>query len=342
MLTALLPEEVRGGSLGYVATFAALGVALGPAAGGFLTAFGRWRRIFLSTSRCASWPPCSGYGPSPASFPGPRPALTFAALASLVLVLNEGERAGWHSPPHPGRVRMCNRGRRAASGPGVAASRPDHRSHRSLEPTRHPGQHRRLPGDGGVHRGGLSPPLLPGTGGGCRDRDGGADPDGPLAGDDGGGTGGGCHLGSPGGVRPVCVAATLLCTGAFFLFSGLQVGSGLPFLLGSLALMGAGVGAFIPPNSTLILGWSPPEKRGLTSSMMMTVRDLGGGLRDRRLPDRLCPGTRRVTGRNRLRFPDSRVPGGVWGGDDARSRGGCRIGRRPVTAIVIGATPPRT
>lgn len=62
------------------------------------------------------------------------------------------------------------------------------------------------------------------------------------------------------GVRPVCVAATLLCTGAFFLFSGLSAGSGFSFLPGSLALMGAGVGAFIPPNSSLILGWSPPGR----------------------------------------------------------------------------------
>lgn len=282
MVTASLPEEVRGRSLGYVATFAALGVALGPAVGGFLTAWGSWRWIFFVNVPVGILATALGIRVLPRLRPRPRPGpfdragavLVFVVLASLVLALNSGEQAGWLSPPIL-----------AAFGCAAIAavllvvrerSHPDPIVDPAFFRSRHfvlaniaaflvmvvyTGAIFLLPfylelvegfgtGTAGVI---LMVPSLVMMGAG------------PVAG----------ALSDRAGVRPVCVAATLLCTGAFFLLSGLHAGSGLPFLLGSLALMGAGVGAFIPPNSSLILGWSPAGSRGGASSMMMTVRDMG-------------------------------------------------------------------
>ncbi len=47
VITAYLPESVRGRSLGYLITFSAIGFALGPGIGGLLTAYAGWRWIFF-------------------------------------------------------------------------------------------------------------------------------------------------------------------------------------------------------------------------------------------------------------------------------------------------------
>ena len=47
VITAYLPESVRGRSLGYLITFSAIGFALGPGIGGLLTTYAGWRWIFF-------------------------------------------------------------------------------------------------------------------------------------------------------------------------------------------------------------------------------------------------------------------------------------------------------
>jgi MFS family permease len=68
------------------------------------------------------------------------------------------------------------------------------------------------------------------------------------------------------GSRKICLLATGIMAISFFLFSLLGDASAFWFLLSSLALMGAGIGIF------------PPEMEGVSSSVMMTIRNGGAVL----------------------------------------------------------------
>ncbi|MGA9099658.1 MAG: MFS transporter [Methanotrichaceae archaeon] len=47
MISAILPQEIRGRSMGYLSIAAAMGIALGPGIGGYLTTYLSWRSIFF-------------------------------------------------------------------------------------------------------------------------------------------------------------------------------------------------------------------------------------------------------------------------------------------------------
>lgn len=80
------------------------------------------------------------------------------------------------------------------------------------------------------------------------------------------------------GSRWLCTIGMFLCTGAFFMFSSLHGSSSVSFIAVSLAWFGLTAGLFMAPNSSLVMGEAPQEKQGIASGVMMLVRHGGGVL----------------------------------------------------------------
>jgi EmrB/QacA subfamily drug resistance transporter len=60
-----------------------------------------------------------------------------------------------------------------------------------------------------------------------------------------------------------------------FMFSGLQVDSSNLFIIGSLILVGIGIGTFSTPNSSAIMGSVHESQRAVTSGILATNRNIG-------------------------------------------------------------------
>lgn len=106
MVTAYIPMDQKGKAMGVVMTLAALGMALGPSIGGFLTQYLSWNWIFyinvpvgiVAVLLGAKVIPASKGAGSLAGFDRAGSALVFLGLASLLFVVSEGENMGWTSP----------------------------------------------------------------------------------------------------------------------------------------------------------------------------------------------------------------------------------------------------
>ncbi|HUH79045.1 MAG TPA: MFS transporter [Methanoregula sp.] len=107
MITAYIPMEQKGKAMGIVMTLAALGTALGPTIGGFLTQDLSWHWIFLvnvpvgivAVLLGAKVIPEAVGRERPGRFDGAGAGLVFAGLAALLFVVSEGPVLGWTSPP---------------------------------------------------------------------------------------------------------------------------------------------------------------------------------------------------------------------------------------------------
>jgi EmrB/QacA subfamily drug resistance transporter len=106
MITAYIPMSHKGKAMGIVITMAALGTALGPTIGGFLTQYFSWHAIFfinipvgiVAVLLGARVIPKDLGGKALAGFDTTGAALVFAGFASLLYVVSEGETLGWTSP----------------------------------------------------------------------------------------------------------------------------------------------------------------------------------------------------------------------------------------------------
>ena len=106
MITAYIPMDQRGKAMGIVMTLAALGTALGPTIGGFLTQYFSWHAIFyinvpvgiVAVLLGAAVIPEAVGREKPAGFDTAGAGLVFVGLASLLFVVSEGEGLGWTSP----------------------------------------------------------------------------------------------------------------------------------------------------------------------------------------------------------------------------------------------------
>jgi len=106
MITAYIPMEQKGKAMGVVMTLAALGTALGPSIGGFLTQYISWHWIFyinipvgiFAVLLGAKVIPKAAAKGSLAGFDRAGATLVFVGLASLLFVVSEGQRYGWTSP----------------------------------------------------------------------------------------------------------------------------------------------------------------------------------------------------------------------------------------------------
>jgi EmrB/QacA subfamily drug resistance transporter len=104
IISAFLPQAIRGRALGYVMASASVGLALGPVIGGFLTVYFGWRWIFLVNAPIGVVAILIGHKALPQDQPSTKGSfdflgagLIFASLALFIYGLNQGTELGWGS-----------------------------------------------------------------------------------------------------------------------------------------------------------------------------------------------------------------------------------------------------
>lgn len=104
IVSAFLPQAIRGRALGYVMASASIGIAIGPVIGGFLTVYLGWRWIFLVNVPLGIVAALIGYKALPRDHPPTRGSydllgagLIFSSLAMIIYGLNQGSELGWGS-----------------------------------------------------------------------------------------------------------------------------------------------------------------------------------------------------------------------------------------------------
>jgi len=286
MVTVFLPPEIRGKALGIVATFASLGIAMGPPIGGLLTSFLSWRWIFFINIPVGIVAILIGKAVLPESEPMPGPSgqkasfdllgagLVFLSLFGLIFGMNMGGELGWTSPAIAASligsivlaaVFVLRESR--FSEPLVDLKLFKNRSFTSANGAvllvmlvyggavfLFPFYLEYVKGLGTEVAGlilmvpSVATIIVASRAGALSDR-----------------------IGS----RKICVAATLMCAAGFYLLSFLDAESSRAFIFFALVILGLSLGMFLPPNSNLVMAQSPAEKCGVASSLMMTARNVG-------------------------------------------------------------------
>ena len=285
MVSAYLPEKMRGRALGYVTTVASLGIAIGPVVGGMINQYWSWRGIFFINVPVGiigvffgmMFLPRIAPDDSGKKFDLPGAALIFLTLFALLYALNMGHEFGFTS----GRI-LASFGAAVVFGTLFIWQEA-----RSRDPLIHLALFRNATFTMANLAGGLMAAVFTGaififpfylelmreisvSGTGIIM----LVPSllmmlsGPVAG----------HLADRGGSRSITMISILFMVMAFSMFFLLGKVEVLWFLILSLALMGAGIGAFLPPASRMILGSSPPSMEGISSGIMMTIRNCGSVL----------------------------------------------------------------
>jgi EmrB/QacA subfamily drug resistance transporter len=279
-----LPRSERGKGLGVVAMFASLGIALGPALGGFITTYLSWHWIFFVNIpvgiagffialRTVPQHPL----PEGQRFDYQGAVLIFFALLGFLLVLNQGAALGWSSLPILA----------ALAGAVVFSALFIHRERSIPYGVFNIGLFRvrdfSLANMASmmvmlVFTGALF--LLPFYLEYVR----GLPPDiagliltipsaaiflaGPLFG----------ALSDRIGPRVPSAFSTVALALGFIFIARPGVSGGDPLLYGGLILLGLGVGGFIPANSVQIMSLAPERETGSVSSMLLTLRNMGSAL----------------------------------------------------------------
>jgi EmrB/QacA subfamily drug resistance transporter len=281
ILTLAFPPTQRGRALGLQATMTYLGLSAGPPLGGLLAARFGWRAIFFVNLPVG----VLGYALAHATLPRDRPAgagprfdvagaaLFFVGLTGLLLALDQGHAWGWTSPLTVGLL--------AASVAVLAAfvaverRRPDPMLDLSLFRKRaftgsvfgavasYVGEYavlflvpfylldRGLP----VQHAGMVlaalPLLMMVTA--------------PFSG----------TLSDRLGARGLTVGGMSVLTAGLALLA--QAGAATPLweVVAALAVCGLGLGLFIAPNNSRMLGAAPPHRRGIASGVLSAARNVG-------------------------------------------------------------------
>jgi EmrB/QacA subfamily drug resistance transporter len=281
ILTLSFPPTQRGRALGLQATMTYLGLSAGPPLGGLLAAHFGWRAIFFVNVPVG----VLGYALAHATIPRDRPggaaprfdlagaALFFLGLTSLLLALDQGHAWGWGSP----LTVSVLAGSLAALAAFVAVER--RRAHPMLDlslfRTRaftgsvfgavasYVGEYailflvpfylldRGLP----VQHAGLVlsalPLLMMVTA--------------PFSG----------TLSDRLGSRGLTVAGMSVLTAGLALLAQAEAATPLWKVIAALAVCGLGLGLFIAPNNSRMLGAAPPHRRGIASGVLSAARNVG-------------------------------------------------------------------
>jgi DHA2 family metal-tetracycline-proton antiporter-like MFS transporter len=286
MITMYLPGEVRGKSLGIMATFVSVGVATGPVLGGFLSQYLSWHWIFFINIPVGIIALILGKFIIPRDICTPSrderfdalgAGLLFAALGTLLLVINMCTTLGWTSPPIIG----CAVTSLVLFGAFIAWERRCPAPlidltffyKRNYTLANFAALFAMLLVTGTSF---IMPFFLEGLKGLSTSMAGlmlmvpalALMVMGPVAG----------ALSDRIGSRRLCLAAAACYVASNLLFMQMTEATGFTFILLTLALNGTAAGLFIPPNFNLILGLSPRGREGVVSSIAMTMRNIGSAL----------------------------------------------------------------
>ena len=77
------------------------------------------------------------------------------------------------------------------------------------------------------------------------------------------------------GSRPLALAGSLICAGAFYTMTQLNIFSSAYDVIWRLGLLGIGTAIFQSPNNRAIMNFTPKKDSGSTSSIVVTMRNLG-------------------------------------------------------------------
>ena len=283
IIASSVPREQLGRAIGVQGAAQALGLSLGPMVGGFLIGIGGWRLIFLINVPVGVIGTVLGWFLIPRSrelagrtrFDWWGLGLFFPAVCGLLLALSFGHDHGWASPVVVGGLTAAVvlgaaflRRERATSGPMI-----------DLELFRRPAFSAGI-GSGllsylvlfgalfvvpfflesALHlspaRAGLELTAIPLALGLAA----------PLAG----------RAADRLGARPLTVGGMALCAASLSAMALSHAATGA--VVAELAALGAGLGAFTPPNNAAIMGAAPRAHSGMASGVLNMTRGLGTAL----------------------------------------------------------------
>jgi len=286
MIAVYLPKQIRGWALGMLSTFAALGVAVGPVLGGYLTEYLSWHWIFfvnIPVGICAIllgrmvMPYDHPHEKSQCSFDLPGALLLFVALGSFIFTISLGKSLGYgstlilstatifilgtaaflycesHVPDPLIRLTLFKNRDYSLGNTGLLCVFILYLGTSFLMPF-YLEEGRGFTTDiSGLFM--LVPALAlivtSSVAGRISDR-----------------------IGS----RILCIAAGLCFIGTMFLFTTLSVTTPLIIVVANLILFGCSVGLFIAPNFKLLMSHAPQGEEGVISSLAMTVRNTGASI----------------------------------------------------------------
>jgi len=285
LLTFYLPSELKGKALGLYATFQGLGLALGPAIGGYINSHFNWRGNFIIIIPLAlvimaaalKIVPSKQSKPSSTRFDFAGALLLLIFLASLLYAVNSGTKTGWNNPviiaclisaavsfllfyrqerriPYPildfGLFKNLNFSFAVgASFLGLSLNM----GFTFLFPF-----YLQMLKNLDISRSGLLmmiPSLMMMILA-------------PIAG----------ALSDRIGPRKVCLFGMLVATTSFVIFSFLDLASGMIHISLSLACLGTGMGFFIAPNSKQVMTNAPADKQGIASGVYKIALNAGSSI----------------------------------------------------------------
>ncbi|MFA4877094.1 MAG: MFS transporter [Methanoregula sp.] len=286
MIALYLPRERRGWALGMLSTFAAIGIAVGPVMGGYLTEYLSWHWIFLVNIPVGIGAILLGRMVMPEDHPvtSPRSAfdlagagLLFLALSSFIFTISMGRTFGYSSPiilatavlfilgtggflyreshvPDPLiRLPLFRNRDYTLGNVGLLCVFTLYLGSSFLMPF-YLEQGRGFTTDiAGLFM--LVPAIAlivtSSVAGRVSDR-----------------------IGS----RLLCILSGFCFIGAMLLFTTLSTGTPLPLLILNLILFGCSIGLFVAPNFRLLMSHAPHGEEGVISSLAMTVRNTGSSI----------------------------------------------------------------
>ncbi|HUZ35139.1 MAG TPA: DHA2 family efflux MFS transporter permease subunit [Streptosporangiaceae bacterium] len=283
IIAGAVPRERLGRAIGVQGGAQALGLALGPAAGGLLISLGGWRLIFFVNvpvgliGTVLAWflIPRSRHLAARARFDWAGLGIFLPATCALLLAISYGDHDGWASLPITGGFTVAV----------LLLAAFIVRERRAPAPMLDLSLLRRVPFTAGIASGLLSylvlfgiltvvpfyleialhaPPASAGLqllvvplGVGLTA---------PIAG----------RLADRVGARPLTVGG-MTVTALMLIVTTLVHAHPMVFLL-ALAAAGIGLGAFTPPNNAAIMGAAPPHQTGMASGILNMTRGLGTSL----------------------------------------------------------------
>ncbi len=286
MIAIYLPKQIRGWALGMLSTFAAIGIAVGPVLGGYLTEYLSWHWIFLvniPVGICAVilgrmvMPHDPPVEKSHAAFDLPGAVLLFLSLGSFIFTISMGRSFGYtstvilstaaifvlgtvaflyresHVPDPLIRLTLFKNRDYSLGNAGLLCVFVLYLGTSFLMPF-YLEQGRGFTTDiAGLFM--LVPALaLIATS--------------SVAG----------RISDRTGSRILCIAAGCCFIVTMFLFTTISVATPIAIVVANLILFGCSVGLFIAPNFRLLMSYAAQGEEGVISGIAMTIRNTGASI----------------------------------------------------------------